>query len=601
MSLKRSTAASRGHMQVRGGSFEVLEDEFCDLIDLVESPRVKVEAQSLLSGQAAFGRSARDVLDELRTDHRLNHEIAAVEEWSTNGTSCPVEKAHQQSAAFFNEAKSAKAKSGWRCGRRLRPVIETETFEPLDAVLEESILGEAEASSWPKTGVDEGVEESEPQAHVLTGVDWDCHVEEQIEKHLAGQFEWILTQDESSSARDEGSAASGPDGIVYGCNFLRRSGRGGTDVDSKAKASQANVYYAFLATPLKTKMNDGSQGAVSMAHVEPRPRYPGSPVKVPEVVKLIEKALSPAVSCASSDCSWSQAGSLSVPRIDVSLEELDQVDDDIEEAIGIATLSQEFARLAIDSTGRGKLAPNTPKEENRASSSKTRPTLAQSATVRVKASEKARPTIRRSSSMTFGEEKAASGQAGEDKRLTTRKAGVLTRTTPKSGSKSSKPPTVPRFELPGEAVSRRLKEQRDARKAQQAEAQRTPVASASKAKSSRGAVTKASFELPGEAISRRKREEREAKLQAQEEAERQRREFKARPMRQVGATSIQPRETAASRARAKRLSHDQGCPPADEAKRPAAGSLSRRAGANASVAVREGNATGAGGARGRGL
>ncbi|PHH59872.1 hypothetical protein CDD81_2422 [Ophiocordyceps australis] len=560
MSLKRSTAASRGHMQV-GGSFEVLEDELSDLIEL-ESPGGKLEPGSILSGQVAFGRRARDVLEELRSDHRLNQDMAGVEEWSTNGTSCPVEKAHQQSAALFNEAKSGKAKGGWRCGRRLRPAIEMETFEPLDAVLEESTLGEAEPCSSPKTGADVGVEELESQAHVLTGVKLDCDVE-QIEKHLAGQFEWILTLDEASSARDEGSMASASDGVVYGCNLLRRSGRGGTEVDDKAKARQGNVY-AFLATPLETGMNAGGLGAISMGHLEPRPRYAGSALKVAEVVKVVEKALSPGVSCASSEYGSSQAGSLSVPRIEDSLEELEQLKEDIE----AATLSQDFGRLALDR------APKTPKQENRAGSSKTRPGTTQWASVRVKASDKARGTIRRSSSLTFGDNKAASGQAR-------RKAGVV---TPRSVTKSSKPPTVARFELPGEAVSRRLKEQREARKAQQAEAQRTPATSGGKTKSRRATATKASFELPGEAISRRKREEREAKLQAQDEAERQRREFKARPMRQAAAGPMQPRETAASRARAKRLSHDPGSD-ADEAKRAAAASLSRRSGANASLAL----------------
>ncbi|KAJ2898734.1 uncharacterized protein MKZ38_003687 [Zalerion maritima] len=71
-------------------------------------------------------------------------------------------------------------------------------------------------------------------------------------------------------------------------------------------------------------------------------------------------------------------------------------------------------------------------------------------------------------------------------------------------------------------------------------------------------LTRPNFELPGDAISRRKREEREAKLKAQEEEEKRRREFKARPVRtsSVRTSSVRtsnihtyPRETIASRAR----------------------------------------------------
>lgn len=63
------------------------------------------------------------------------------------------------------------------------------------------------------------------------------------------------------------------------------------------------------------------------------------------------------------------------------------------------------------------------------------------------------------------------------------------------------------------------------------------------------APTRPTFELPGEAISRRKREEHQAQLKAQEEEERKRREFKARPHRTGGTPSSFPRDTAASRAR----------------------------------------------------
>ena len=96
-------------------------------------------------------------------------------------------------------------------------------------------------------------------------------------------------------------------------------------------------------------------------------------------------------------------------------------------------------------------------------------------------------------------------------------------------------------------MARRLKEQREARQAKQAEAQKTP-ATLTRARSSKP-LTKPTFELPGEAITRRRQEEREARLRLQEEEERKRREFKARPIKPVTAPSAYVRETATSRAR----------------------------------------------------
>ncbi|KFY21522.1 hypothetical protein V493_07335 [Pseudogymnoascus sp. VKM F-4281 (FW-2241)] len=127
---------------------------------------------------------------------------------------------------------------------------------------------------------------------------------------------------------------------------------------------------------------------------------------------------------------------------------------------------------------------------------------------------------------------------------------------PKEPVKSTKPPTRSTFELPGEAISRKLKEQREARIAlrqSSVSSDTTPPivtakAMAPKVKSTK-APTKSTFELPGEALSRKKREAHEARLKSQEEEEKKRREFKAKPLRKSIAPSMQPRQTAASLAR----------------------------------------------------
>ena len=102
-------------------------------------------------------------------------------------------------------------------------------------------------------------------------------------------------------------------------------------------------------------------------------------------------------------------------------------------------------------------------------------------------------------------------------------------------------------------MARKLKEQREARKAQRESSDEgsTTVkapAPATKVKSAKP-PTKPTFELPGEALSRKKREAHEARLKAQEEEERKRREFKAKPPRNSVLPDFVPRETAASLAR----------------------------------------------------
>lgn len=93
--------------------------------------------------------------------------------------------------------------------------------------------------------------------------------------------------------------------------------------------------------------------------------------------------------------------------------------------------------------------------------------------------------------------------------------------------KSSKPVTKASFELPGEAISRRLKEQREARQARKeaSEDSAAPVRTISgpQVKSTKP-LTVSNFELPGEAISRRKKEALDARLKAEEDEERKRRE-----------------------------------------------------------------------------
>lgn len=152
---------------------------------------------------------------------------------------------------------------------------------------------------------------------------------------------------------------------------------------------------------------------------------------------------------------------------------------------------------------------------------------------------------------------ASAGTTPSSEAVATRKVPIKRPTSllpPKQPAKSTKLPTRATFELPGEAVARKLKEQREARIAERATNENKPPASytinglgrASSRRSSKPPTRPANFELPGEALSRRKREAHEERLKAQEEEIRLRREFKAKRIRTSIAPGMLPRNTAAT-------------------------------------------------------
>jgi hypothetical protein len=238
-----------------------------------------------------------------------------------------------------------------------------------------------------------------------------------------------------------------------------------------------------------------------------------------------------------------------VSRIEDSVEALDKMEEAIE-ALGQAALAVSPTETAPKAPAQKKTAKVTAKPFSslRVKPQEARLNLKAMAGAEVKAKE--------------GVKKAKSGSALRDaaevseekpvvaKKPVKRPASLL---PPKEPVKSAKPPTIPTFELPGEAVARKLKEQREARKAQRESSDESSTivkapAPATKVKSAKP-PTKPTFELPGEALSRKKREAHETRLKAQEEEEKKRREFKAKPPRNSFQPSFVPRETAASLAR----------------------------------------------------
>ncbi|KAE9375297.1 hypothetical protein N431DRAFT_436786 [Stipitochalara longipes BDJ] len=184
------------------------------------------------------------------------------------------------------------------------------------------------------------------------------------------------------------------------------------------------------------------------------------------------------------------------------------------------------------------------------------------ASMRVKPTVARQPVVKKASSMTF-KPTAESSKPNEDRPTSQPPARAPVRVKrpasllpPKEPTKSTKQPTRPTFQLPGEAVAQKLKEQREARLAQRESGEdnlhTARVVSGPKIKSTKP-PTKPTFVLPGEVVSQRKREAHEAKLRAQAEEERKRREFKAKPIRNSIAPDFVPRETVASLARRSKI------------------------------------------------
>ncbi|OAA41326.1 hypothetical protein NOR_05404 [Metarhizium rileyi] len=480
------------------------------------------------------------------------------------------------------ENKTDKTQSSGRASRCRRPQLDLETFQPLGAVPEEtsSLIGIEEdlivISPPTRSGKGKGEGGSFAKLnedHSLGVLEARSALEGQVEKHLAGQFEWIMAYPAEASSqtagdsRDEHNKGGESGSKLYGCNLLPVRRRGTSQTGTEITTDM----HTFLATPLSKdsyptgQKMDGTRAAVDrpisgvLLQGPPSP-YHGMSLKVPQVVSMVEQAISPTLT-AVSECSASpvtgpsKTGSFSISRIEDSLEELDRLEEELE-AIHDLTRSRELEN-ANDQTSEPSLVTPCAVKPPVPTASKRASIAGYSATVRLRPSQKERLSLRRSASLTLREKRHPPQESSESQKsvttLSRSQSSVNRLSTPKHHMKSVKPPTIPKFELPGEAVARRLREQREARQAQQqAEAQKaqvhTPKPRVGKS------LPKPTFELPGEAISRRKREEREAKLKAEEEEQRKRREFKARPLRRSIGPSTLPRETLTSRTRQARAS-----------------------------------------------
>ncbi|KAG6005953.1 hypothetical protein E4U21_007517 [Claviceps maximensis] len=472
------------------------------------------------------------------------------------------------------ETKPIKCQAVRFSPRIQRPQAHAETFEPLVGVPEESssLMGIPDNFASPSTA--EAATTSRPheeQNMLLLNAVSDLSLEEQVEKHLAGQFEWIMTYPTGAGSCAAGDGIAQPKGessstiVVYGCNMLpaRQQQRApqtpaelSTDVLTLLATTLTQDSCHFPSMTGHKDVVSPSQGQVCRL---PPPPYPGTPEKVSEMANEVEQAVSsPLISVVRerSDSAASEssgADSYSGSRTEDSFDELVEVEEVKEEVDAVREVIRT-RQPVFDKVKSVQFSPDDARTEAATAKANKRVSNAgYSATVRVKPCQEKLPSSRRSASLTLRHKKT-SKQGSPPKVLKVEAIScqghrVNNRlSTPKLPVKSSKPTTVPKFELPGDAVARRLKEQREARLAQQAEAQKAQASPAPKPRLNK-LLALPTFELPGEAISRRKREEREAKLRAEEEEVRRRRQFKARPIRQSTGPAAAPRETLTSRAR----------------------------------------------------
>ncbi|KAK0705246.1 hypothetical protein B0H67DRAFT_649598 [Lasiosphaeris hirsuta] len=456
-------------------------------------------------------------------------------------------------------------------GRKPRPQLEASTFQaPLATQYEEEDTlcdGARRSSSASITShKSEEIQTHNPLAFAVPDLPSNT---EQLSKHQAGQFEWVLSIPAARQDSVEGdlpldSVAGDDDArppreevrrLLFGCNLVHRKPQSeGSLGDGDNKPADV---FTLLATRIESEEELDSAHEAAVAD-EQETMADTTIIRLTEAqVDEAEARMSEVKLGSKNNDIIDQLAALPPARprsrIEDSVEALDKLEEELEALNEVArldrVLSPETSKASAPARTIDSVAPKAARLKR--NSSVTGKSGA--STVRVRGVDRS-SSVHKSTSMTFtkDEEKPAATKSTASRRpIVTRPASLL---PPKAPARSSKPPTVSTFELPGEAVARRLKEQREARLSRQISPEQAAAAaeaySPSKphAKSSKP-PTRPTFELPGEAISRRKREERETKLRAQEEEERKRREFKARPMRHSINPGSYPRETIASRAR----------------------------------------------------
>ncbi|KAK0723169.1 hypothetical protein B0T26DRAFT_740197 [Lasiosphaeria miniovina] len=464
-------------------------------------------------------------------------------------------------------------------GRKARPHVNVDTFQvPVAAPDQDNTSSRAvsgSSSDVSSVGLLSSEDFQKNNALAIASHHLPSN-QEQLSKHQAGQFEWVLSIPIGNAASDAVQPNHGESRdrrLLFGCNLVHRRTQSGGHVGKDAKS--ANIY-TLLATRIEgdddrptidqaapiedtdimsttTQIQDPDTTVIRMA--EPHQTEEGELQRESQLTldTKADDTVEHFIALSPADAS---------PRIEDSVEAIDKLEEELEALNEVTRLDRVLSPDAgkaskvqpLFATTATAKAASLPKRTGSVAASNAAARRTGAETVRIKRVERT-SSVRRSTSMTFSHEEerpaSVSQNVGPRKSAVARPTSLL---PPRPPARSSKPPTVSTFELPGEAVARRLKEQREARLSRQITSEEAAAMAAAFSPSKPHAKstkppTRPTFELPGEAISRRKREEREAKLRAQEEEERKRREFKARPVRNSIAPGSYPRETVASRAR----------------------------------------------------
>ncbi|PKS10433.1 hypothetical protein jhhlp_002184 [Lomentospora prolificans] len=495
------------------------------------------------------------------------------------------------------EADSSNAAPSLVPSKRLplRPSLALETFEPpseeqLDIVPRGAAQNISESASplcsaeSPLEPISEEIPRGEVKEPSTTIGPFQDHplmqlptclpsIENQVAKLQAGQYEYSISYPQTvqpglnidADENESPSQSADKKKIVYGCIPMRRNAVSRVALGQGIHMTNT---ITMIASPLEHEcliqeepkvLVDPVNPAVSKVDQVQLPSTPlanGGTSTGPSTMHSLGS-----VNGFTKSVTPSPAGPKFL-SIEDSLEALDRLEEELEAVNAMAHFGQvpspEIPPLGRSPNGAHLKAQRPGKPRVAASTAKRPSSSLYAATVRVKPTDSGRAGSGRSRSLSVGAEDREASKLGKTqspskspaRKPIPRPASLA---PPKPLAKSNRPRTVPTFELPGEAIARKLKEKKEARLSMQLEAGQSPLVAKTltpqRSKSSR-VLPRPTFELPGEAISRRKREQREAQIRAQEEEERKRREFKARPIKAgVMQPSSTPRETIASRAR----------------------------------------------------
>ncbi|KUI58759.1 hypothetical protein VP1G_06032 [Cytospora mali] len=457
-------------------------------------------------------------------------------------------------------------------GHQRRPPLDPETFIAPDTQIEST---------------DNTATNKDYYLHDLVKAARDLDPNENVfEKHKRKHFQWVLSLPASAGSNCNQSLDSPLDCSdshvlgecdkrYFGCNLLTWTKPPGkenrlpgdpedkylllaTPIDLKPDCSETrNVKFTIRHEQFRSLQQNTQHLKMAATQMMDSPAGAASDVFQPESVTPQSARSAMWSTAATADASEDSDNTLTLDSrremkaplstIEDSLEELDDFEDEVE----ALTAATRMTHITDPQDKRSHMT--SPKTATKTTPPANRSSPKAQGSTRNKPSEPVHSSsVHKPSPLT---ESNQDGEKTPGKAAPTRKvARPASLAPPKPLQKTSKPPTVSTFELPGERVARELKERKAARLSMQLDPQKLAELSSppqrSRSVRSSKPPTIPNFELPGETFSRMKRERLAAKLKAEEEEAARRRQFKARPPpSSVVSSSTTVRSTFTSRQR----------------------------------------------------